>query len=235
MTVFDAGEHDVLDALWLARWMLRPTIYAHGSTPSAGTPEVSEIGPSPALVSPNLPNSPNPPAMGPKPNTSDEKGSLYAGARESRQDEAVVPVRPVRIPAGVALPQGLEMVRGFRPLPRLMPSRVSMELDEEATAAATAENRMRLFPLLRPRMERWFDAALVVGQSLNLNACYSAAACFVMCAITGCICSPSLAWFMIQALRPVSNRCVIRSRGGSSFCLAPVLRKHGRTVRWGAC
>src|SRR5262245_45060619 len=59
-----------------------------------------------------------------------------AGPRES--GEGSIRARPIRIPAGSALPNSLPIVRALRPIPLRMPSRVELELDESATVEASA-------------------------------------------------------------------------------------------------
>jgi tetratricopeptide (TPR) repeat protein/putative methionine-R-sulfoxide reductase with GAF domain len=83
--------------------------------------------------------------------------------------EPFIPASAVRIPAGTALPQGLELVRALRALPTRLPSRTEVELDEEATADATAQSYGCLTPVLHPRLERWFEAALVVEHTPSME------------------------------------------------------------------
>ena len=45
-----------------------------------------------------------------------------------------------------------------------LPSRIDVDLDEDATVDASAQG-IGVVPVLRPRLERWFEAALVVDHS----------------------------------------------------------------------
>ena len=55
-------------------------------------------------------------------------------------------------------------MRALRAIPTRLPSRVDLELDELATVDASTQG-LGIVPILRPRLERWFDAALVVDHS----------------------------------------------------------------------
>ncbi|HEX3139311.1 MAG TPA: SAV_2336 N-terminal domain-related protein, partial [Rhizobacter sp.] len=65
-----------------------------------------------------------------------------------------------------ALAGRLALMRALRPLGHRWPSRQYAELDEEATVDATAQLRAVLpqvmYPVFRPRRERWYDLELVL-------------------------------------------------------------------------
>jgi tetratricopeptide (TPR) repeat protein/putative methionine-R-sulfoxide reductase with GAF domain len=166
---FDTDERGILDALWLARWMPAPAAGADSGAvrPPVGTGEASPRGTSPSAK--DAAHAVDAAKTAQPTGGSKAAGSMYAGAANAGAGEPFVPVRPVRIPAGAALPQGLDMVRGFRPLPRRAPSRIGVDLDEEATAEATAQNSMRVLPVMRPQQERWFEAALVVEHTASME------------------------------------------------------------------
>ena len=93
-------------------------------------------------------------------------GGLFAPGSNPTAREQSIPARPIRIPAGSALPNGLPIIRAIRSLPTRLPSLIDVELDEAATADASAHG-LGIFPVLRPRLERWFDATLVVEHSAS--------------------------------------------------------------------
>jgi tetratricopeptide (TPR) repeat protein/putative methionine-R-sulfoxide reductase with GAF domain len=167
---FDVDLQGILDALWLARWMPPESVEAG----DAGAPRELASGAraAPDTLAAEVKEQPGEEAAAPVVPGVDGAspvGSVYAGGAKAGGDEPFIPVRPVRIPAGSALPQGLEVMRGFRPLPRRLPSRTLMDLDEEATVEATAQNRMKTMPVMRPRQDRWFEAALVVEQTPSME------------------------------------------------------------------
>lgn len=69
-----------------------------------------------------------------------------------------------RSPGATALPGALALARALRPLKRRVPSRVGVEIDEEATAERIA---MKVQPAveMRAATERWLDLALVVDEA----------------------------------------------------------------------
>lgn len=165
---------DVLDSLWLA------TFFSASSAP-ASTPQPDLTGSANAQQGEQQTTaagstSTQTPVAAPGGRESVETpsgsktgdGSLFAGGgHEPVGSQAVVHARPIRIPAGSALPNGLDLVRALRPLPARQDSLVAFELDEEATVEATAANKGRRVPVMRPRTERWFEAALVVDHSAS--------------------------------------------------------------------
>jgi hypothetical protein len=65
---------------------------------------------------------------------------VYVPTDADRLAGTGVAVSPVRMPAGVALPNGLEIVRALRSIPARRASRTETELDTDATVDATARN-----------------------------------------------------------------------------------------------
>ncbi|KIH98248.1 hypothetical protein LP52_13755 [Streptomonospora alba] len=68
---------------------------------------------------------------------------------------------PTRLPSPSALPRQLELARALRPLRQYAPSPVRLAVDEDATAAASAEQGF-WSPRLVPVPERMLDVAVVV-------------------------------------------------------------------------
>jgi len=157
---------DVLDAIWLAA-LLGSSRGAPSVSPATPGPitAVNETPPSAAGFgkTASVPASHAPAAA--QPATTALSGALYApGSGPPTTSAEPIRARPLRIPAGSALPNGLEIVRALRLLPTRLPSRVDVELDEAATVDASAGG-LGIVPVLRPRFERWFEAALVVDHS----------------------------------------------------------------------
>ncbi|MGW0659455.1 SAV_2336 N-terminal domain-related protein [Streptodolium elevatio] len=73
----------------------------------------------------------------------------------------------VRLPGIKALPDELAIGRALRPLKRRTPTARHEDLDEAATATASAEAR-RPSPVLRPARERWMSLALVVDGGVSM-------------------------------------------------------------------
>jgi hypothetical protein len=164
---------DVLDTLWLAAWLSESTPDAgtatrRGSSSERRQPPTDAAG-STTSTSADV-GSPDAGAPGSTAATSETTpgaGGLYApGAGPREIGEGSIRARPLRIPAGSALPNSLPIVRALRPIPARMPSRVELELDETATVEASAHGH-GVTPVLRPRLERWFDAVLVVDHSAS--------------------------------------------------------------------
>ncbi len=174
---FDFDSKALLDALWAARFDLRLP------QPSLSIPilprDPSGEAPGPLVV---LPDSAKEPEVSVKAATSLQEsqpsavatsaevseGLLYAVA-ETKSSDPVLPASPIRIPAGRALPEMLDIVRALRVIPRRLESRVEVELDEEATVDATASANGQLTAVFRPALERWFKVALIVEQTPSMD------------------------------------------------------------------
>jgi APAF-1 helical domain len=81
----------------------------------------------------------------------------------------------VRAPAAPALPNALALSRALRPLLKKRVSRHRWQLDEEATAEATALNHGIATPIFKPSAERWFEVALVVDGAPSMHVWHQAA------------------------------------------------------------
>jgi esterase/lipase superfamily enzyme/CheY-like chemotaxis protein len=161
---------DVLDTLWLASW-LSPSREEEASARTPVTAGSSTAPPKGASLSEEAVGSVEktaettaiPATASVKPtDTARSTGSLYArGSDTSKIGDTPIRVRPIRIPAGSALPNSLPIVRALRVLPTRLRSRVTLEIDEDATVEASTQG-WGIVPVLKPRLERGFEAALVV-------------------------------------------------------------------------
>ncbi|WP_413167687.1 SAV_2336 N-terminal domain-related protein [Capilliphycus salinus ALCB114379] len=71
---------------------------------------------------------------------------------------------PFPVPSAPAIRTRLDLARGLRPLMRKVPSRILVDVDEEATVTQLAETNICV-PVVRPTPERWLDLDLVVESS----------------------------------------------------------------------
>lgn len=69
---------------------------------------------------------------------------------------------PVAIPAANPLAGRLALSRTLRPFRQRWPSRQNFEIDEDSTVERTAELNHYLYPVFRPRLDRWFDVSVIV-------------------------------------------------------------------------
>ncbi|MEV6599748.1 SAV_2336 N-terminal domain-related protein [Actinoplanes sp. NPDC051346] len=144
---WEPSADDICDALWLARHLPAGRLAsrtAPGEPPAARTPEGRAA----------LPAASGAPAQD---TTFDEvfpqDRSGNSTLHRAGQPLALPPVRP--------LPDSLAIGRALRPLRIRRPSRTRHTVDEAATAEQAARSGVWQ-PILRPRQERWPDAALVV-------------------------------------------------------------------------
>jgi len=158
----------LLDAFWLAHQcgplsmgeLTAPVLRPPAPDPGPGTAVESggESKPGPAGVTPKS----TPPQPPPEPRLllprADDGGPTTGRAS------------PVSIPAGRALPNRLTLARSLRPLLQRFPAANQPELDEEATAEATAELGGRMYPVFRPRLEPWFDVDVVLEPEIAAGA-----------------------------------------------------------------
>jgi hypothetical protein len=94
---------------------------------------------------------------------------IFVGPEQQEPSPSGIPVSPINVPVGTAIPGGLEIVRALRAIPGRRASRTEVELDTASTVEATAENNGRLTLRLAPVMERWFEAAIVVEQTPSVE------------------------------------------------------------------
>jgi esterase/lipase superfamily enzyme/putative methionine-R-sulfoxide reductase with GAF domain len=168
----DIDVRDVLDTFWLAAWVSRLPSVAEGVTAPVpdDTPAPTRDGdetldrPTAMRTTSTDTSARLSPSGQRAPQTA---GGLYApgGAAQATSD-STTRARPIRIPAGSALPNSLRIARAMRAIPARLPSRVDVELDEDATVDASARG-LGIVPVLRSRFERWFEAALVVDHSAS--------------------------------------------------------------------
>jgi len=163
---------DVLDVLWLAQQCRELKLY-ETTLPAPPTAD-STTQPSPDLASarqraqtampsvrhgkltheePTSPKEPKASGSGELPVYSAAK---WGGANDS------IKASPVVVPAGHALPGRLSFGRALKPFRRRWASRREMELDEELTVQMTADRNGELYPVFRPRAERWFDVDVIL-------------------------------------------------------------------------
>ncbi|HEY0700567.1 MAG TPA: SAV_2336 N-terminal domain-related protein, partial [Micromonospora sp.] len=159
---------ELAEALWLAAFLSparEPPVDGDEPAPDPGATGPRESGPVPTP-------SPGPPGTGPPAPTgapttgpAPRHAGLYAGS-------ATEPTPPggalvTRSPAVPALPGTLEISRALRPLRRRAPSLYRRRLDEEATAARTADVGTWL-PHQIPVPDRRFDLALLMDTSASM-------------------------------------------------------------------
>jgi hypothetical protein len=158
------SREDVLDVLWLASRIPAtapglPAVLGQPSRQSAlprsapdqGRPEVSGHRPDDAAAPPS-----RPPGRGQAAGGAEHTLHL-AGSAERRERSAAA----IRVPAVAALGNQLELARALRPLKRRVPSRLLVEVDENATVSRVADERVWI-PVLRPAATRWLELAVVV-------------------------------------------------------------------------
>lgn len=77
---------------------------------------------------------------------------------------------PFHTPAAHALPHSLQLARNLRPLTRRVASNYAVEIDEKATAQQIADSDSKIWlPVLRPKLERWLELALVIEDSATMR------------------------------------------------------------------
>jgi len=172
---FEFDAVDLLDAIWLARFQRVATstnrLHDAFAPPMEAVADQNQLEDNisqtryPAARDPLNLNAPDTVAA-----TSDRPGTLYAATLEQAStDEETISASPMRIPAGEALPEGLNIARAMRGLAVRVKSRTEEILDEDATADATARNRGKWLPRFRPKQERLFEAVLVVEHSPSIE------------------------------------------------------------------
>jgi tetratricopeptide (TPR) repeat protein/predicted trehalose synthase len=142
--------------------------------PSAASQEAKDQQPTPAPSDTDLPSDMPPssstgggtPAAPPLPPDRVHKKSGLFPATAAGQ-EGTVPAEEIEVPEAPALPSALEIARSLRPLSRQFPIPGLGNLDEEATAELSA-NQRQLLIAFRQRRERWFDVALVVEDTPSM-------------------------------------------------------------------
>lgn len=149
----ELSADEMADMLWLAMQI------GSESVPS----EQSETQTSLEVVTQSTASTPLPP-----PSSIEPPASVYTSAtKPQRESGTASPVLPFRAPAAPALPNKLAIARALRPLMRKVPSRITLVLDEEATAVQIAEKQV-WSPVLCPAPERWLELAIVIEDSASL-------------------------------------------------------------------
>ncbi|MFE2277522.1 SAV_2336 N-terminal domain-related protein, partial [Streptomyces sp. NPDC059454] len=155
----DAGvelsPRELSDALWLA---------LHTPRNPAGA---AAVEPAPA------PRSRPAPAVVPRPEPRERGRTAQDASRRpvhpfTRTRDGGAPGAPLRIPGVRGLRHPLGVIRGLRALKRRVPSPHRQELDETATAEATADSGV-LDAVLRPARDRWLHLLLAVDDGPSLR------------------------------------------------------------------
>src|SRR5262249_50317511 len=152
---------EIAEGLWLAESMSatktarRAVTASHGPTVKAGSaaPPRSVITP---LELGAQARSPTGPGLDPK--------LFFRTAGPGGFESGRV---PISVPTVPALTGTGAIFRALRPLNRRFPSATKSELDEEETAARTADFGL-WSPRFRPTMDRWLDLTLVVDTSASM-------------------------------------------------------------------
>lgn len=153
-----AGE--LADALWLA---LR---YAPEEEPEQEAPPEAAPARPPEL--PTLEGELAAPAPLPAPQPPLPPPPLRRPVYALTGPRAGASAAAVRVPAVPGLPNPLSVTRALRPLKRRVSSLHRYELDETATAEATADSG-GLEVVLRPERARWLDLVLAVDEGLSMR------------------------------------------------------------------
>ena len=174
-TGFDTNAEAVLDALWLASgpWSLGCGESLPVNAPKPGPVEPSRPGSAPPAPGPHAPApEPGPDPSRPPDRPVDGQSGAFPNFTISPEDRTV-PASPLRLPSARSLPQRLALTRALRPFRQRRPSPCEFELDEERSSELTAELRRFLsgsvFPVTVPRMERWYEAHLVIEDDASVE------------------------------------------------------------------
>ena len=154
----DVDVENALDALWLAQQ--GRVLSVHPPSVAAATPPAIESASTttdPASATLAGLSDPLEPAV----EAQSQQAPVYAQGGLSTGDRTVS-ASPVSLPSGRALPNRLGFARALRPFRKRWPSARDTEIDEEATAHATAELGGEFYPVVRPVLERWFDVDVVL-------------------------------------------------------------------------
>ncbi len=161
----DSDPIELADALWLASQLPAPVRVSRGSKPKP-KPEHAEDDLGKKTARDEQQEEP-PPTATSQAAPPEDTGKLFAPLRPKPQESADRATY-VKVAAGHALPQRLEIERALKPFLRRFFSRRSSVLDEQATAERSAEER-RIEPMFRPAPERWFDVALIVEDNAEMR------------------------------------------------------------------
>lgn len=159
----------LLDALWLSRWLPGP-VEAMDELRSAAPPieprPEAATAPPPAAP-PQQPRTRGPEAEVPLPSAAppaaDAGAGVYARGAGTPADDAWR-ARALRVAGVPALRDGPALARALRPLGKRRRSTTRFVIDEAATAERLADTGL-LAPVLVPERERFFSATLLVEDS----------------------------------------------------------------------
>ena len=163
----DITPTEVAEALWLAPYLSGPVRRVR---PEVTDPDAAATGTPPARLTQRAKKQPPPPDHAASGGRSIPASRVTERAARMFLPDDAVNARtglPARSPAMPALPDTLGLSRGLRPLRRRVHSRVRVELDEVATAEASALAG-RWVPRLRPAQARWMDLVLVVDDGPSM-------------------------------------------------------------------
>ena len=96
--------------------------------------------------------------------SNEESSSISQTTEPSEPSQTDQKALPFPVPSAPAIRTRLDLGRALRPLMRKVPSRILVDVDEEATVNQLAETRICV-PVIRPTPERWLDLDLVVESS----------------------------------------------------------------------
>ena len=159
----------LLDALWLSRWLPGPV--AAMDEPKSAAPPIEPrpeaATPPPLAAPPQQPRARGPEAEVPLPSAAptaaDAGAGVYARVAGTPTDDAWR-ARALRVAGVPALRDGPALARALRPLGKRRRSATRLVIDEAATAERLADTGL-LSPVLVPERERFFSATLLVEDS----------------------------------------------------------------------
>ncbi|HYI95065.1 MAG TPA: response regulator, partial [Bryobacteraceae bacterium] len=163
----DLHVEGLLDTLWLAQvdrtLSARRSIARHAmrDTAPGGQPSFKPDGDVTPPVSDQQSVEPptEPPAQPPVTDPPDS-APVYSAGPAGAADKTFR-ASPVVVPAGHALSKRLALGRALRPFRRRWASRTDREIDEDRTVDISADLG-GMYPVFRPRAERWYDAVVVM-------------------------------------------------------------------------
>lgn len=163
---YEATAVELAEILWLANYLPG----SETAEPPAKTTEgVRQEHPGKGPI--KAPSSAAAPAVQPAspPIEQSQATGLFSRVADGTITGPTRPATLVRAPAPPALPRALSLSRALRPLLRRRASTRHLQLDEDATADATAASGGHITPVFRPGAERWFEVALVIDDSDSMQ------------------------------------------------------------------
>lgn len=174
----DISVHTLLDSLWLALqgalldFGLQESVQGDSpanspiadqerATHESGTVPTGKADKNDAKKIPDRPNATT--------KSGGRSGSDLFAAGAGKDEKDTLPASPLRIPAAAALACKLPLTRSLRPLRKWFKNRQFLDLNEEATAEATATARGMIMPVLQPRLERWYELIIVADSVPSMD------------------------------------------------------------------